>query len=165
MILRGGLNLALKVSCQDKSGSYLDQISCTPEIWSEASLINSIYKAKHLVVRETPKAISTKVRSEKTNWPRNKNLGMVIMKLMKDIIYLEMGNPHGYDLTSIWLEYGQPPETERMLACDEGLTILNALKIQSILLGKLKSSECLQQLIKLCKLCKLKNIKNLFITY
>ena len=99
---------------------------------SEASRRNLILSARYLVVRETPKAVSTKGHIERLSWLRIMNSGTVIMKQMMDI-YPEMGNPHGYDLHSfLWLEHGQPSETERISVFYEGLTNLRKLKIQSI---------------------------------
>lgn len=98
--------------------------------------------ARYLVVREIPKTVSTKGCCESTSRLRAINSGMVIMKRMMNMkTYSEMGNPHGYDLISSWLEYGQPSETERISVFVEGLTNQRKLKIQSIPLEKFRGSK------------------------
>jgi hypothetical protein len=69
-------------------------------------------------------------------WPRKENLGMVKMMCMSQ--QDKMDNPQAYDLNSHLLEHGQVTETERVSVSNEGLAILNSLKIQSGPLGKLK---------------------------
>jgi hypothetical protein len=91
--------------------------------------------ARYLDVRETPKATSTKVASEKNNWPRIMNLGMVKMMWMNAPCVHKMGNPQAYHLNSLRQEYGEVSETERVSVVNDGLVIQRRLKIQSGPLG------------------------------
>lgn len=94
--------------------------------------------ARYLDDRESLKTMYTKVDSERIYRPREKNLGMVKYTWMTEVYLPEMGNSQAYDLNSKTAEHGQASETERVSVSDEGLAILNSLKIQSGPLGNLK---------------------------
>jgi hypothetical protein len=86
--------------------------------------------ARFLVVRETPESHNYQVSMETSSWPRVMNLGMVIM--------LWIGQPACLRPKGAMLAYGRASETERKSVCEESLSNLSRLKIQSEPLGKLK---------------------------
>jgi hypothetical protein len=73
------------------------------------------------------RAFSTKLISERNEWPRVMNLGMVIMKRIgQSACSLPKDD-------SNTLVNGRASETERMWVVNEGLSNLKRLKIQSSL--------------------------------
>ena len=79
--------------------------------------------------KKTLRALSTKLISERNEWPRVMNLGMVIMK--------RIGQSACLLPKFVMIEYGRASETERVLVVNDGLINLKQLKIQSNPLGKL----------------------------
>jgi hypothetical protein len=129
-----------KAAVRSKESSYygktlcvLSQIIPTPA----ASVCTSKnVQMQHILLFGKPLiAFSTKGCCESATWPRVMNSGMVIMKRIGQSACLL---PNGAMIAD-----GRASETERIWVTNDGLINQRWLKIQSILLGKLKSTRVL----------------------
>ena len=88
------------------------------------------------------RAPSTKVCVERHNWPRVMNLGTLDCEIqLSTVKMIEIGQPACLSPKPVMIGHGEASETERMSVVKEGLVNQRRLKIQSILLGKLRSIE------------------------
>ncbi len=101
-------------------------------------LVRIIILATYLVDRETPYSLSYQVNSSKELMAKRKNLGMVKIERIGQSACLLPSNTKSV--------HGRASETERVWVNNDDSTNLSWLKIQSILLGKPKSTEGIQQL-------------------